>query len=49
MQSFALLHEGQGMVRASGVDLQISFTDCLKDAVHGAVTVVVQKHRHPAR
>ena len=49
MQSFAPLHEGQGMMRASGVDLQVSFTDCLEDAMHGTVTVVVQEHWHPAR
>ena len=30
------------------VDLQGAFADCLEDAVYGAVTVVVEEHRHPA-
>ncbi len=31
-----------------GVDLQVTFADCLEDAVQGTIAVVVQKHGHSA-
>ena len=30
------------------IDLQGAFADCLEDAVHGTVTVIIEEHRHPA-